>query len=99
MKTGMTLEAVSIVSGRDHRPYVQLRKDGEIFTQMSPGEARQYAMQIIEAAEAAQGDAFIVGFIQQRTGVEWEKATRVLVDYRDFRTHENSRAVDTGGDE
>lgn len=56
------LELQSGVSA-SHEPFVQLLVDGAVVTQMDPGQAREFARNLLEAAEAAEQDAFIYDWV------------------------------------
>ncbi len=58
-KSLATLEAVSIVAASDQKPYVQLKHNGKTLTQLDSNTARQFAMILLEAAEAAEQDALL----------------------------------------
>jgi hypothetical protein len=75
----------STVSHRTLEPLVTLRW-GLMRGQLSPDEARAHALLILEAAEAAQSDAFLVHFLKTKIGVqEIEKIAMVLSDMRAYR--------------
>lgn len=73
-------------------PFVQLLQDEQIIAQMSPEMARDHARAITEAAEAAEQDAFIVEFMQQRVGLDFDSAAKVLVDLRNFRAERTGKS-------
>ncbi len=60
------LFAESSVSRTTGEPRVQLSHDGRQFAQVSPDEARAWALNVLEAAEAAEQDAFLVAFHRDR---------------------------------
>lgn len=72
---------------RERQPYVQvLIEAADFMTQMSPAKARELAANLIEAAEAAEGDGFLVGFMTERVGVDDDRAiVSVLSDFREYR--------------
>lgn len=70
---------------RTRKPFVVLRW-GEMRGQLTPAAARQHALRIMEAADAAESDALLVRFLQQRVGIqEDEKAIAILSDFRAMR--------------
>jgi len=77
------LWATSLVSQSTKEGVVELRW-GNRKMQMSVAEARQHAMQVLEVAEAAETDAFLVAFFQQLDN-SFEGALRMLVKFREFR--------------
>jgi hypothetical protein len=72
------------VSYPDFRPFVTLRL-GDQRGQLDPAEARQHALLILEAADAAESDAFIVQLLEQRVDMRHDQIARVLADFRTFR--------------
>lgn len=84
---------------RERQPYVEvLIEAANWMTQMSPATARELAANLWEAAERAEGDGFLVTYIQQRVGVVDDRAiAAVLSEFREYR--EAQRGGDTfGGD-
>jgi hypothetical protein len=57
--------------------------------QLSPAEARIHAMKVLEAADAAEGDAFIFEFTRSRLGGDVPAAT-VLNEFRKWRDKRNT---------
>lgn len=74
----------SMVAHRDAKPYVTL-KLGDQVTQLEPGKAREIATWLIEAAEAAESDAFMVQFLAKDMDLGMEYAGRVLALFREQR--------------
>lgn len=66
-------------------PFIQLLLDEQIIAQLSPEMARDHARAILEAAEAAEQDAFIMAFAQKRIGLDFTQAGRLLMDFRAYR--------------
>ena len=73
-------------------PFVQLLLDEEIIAQLSPEQARDHARAITEAAEAAEQDAFMMAFAQEKIGLDFNTAGRVLVDFRNFRAERTGKS-------
>lgn len=63
--------------------------------QMSPVEARKIAMSILEAADAAESDEFIITFLTQKVGVDIEGAASVLGEFRQLRDEMRKRDSDS----
>jgi hypothetical protein len=81
-------KSITITSGygaNTRAPYVQMDHDG-ITAQMSPDEARQLARHIAEAAEAAEGDAFMVEFMRDKIGLDIKYTAGLLDQYRQWRS-------------
>lgn len=74
----------SMVANRNHQPYVTL-KLGDQATQMDPTEARRIAAWLLEAAEAAEADAFIVQFLSKDMDLGTDYAAAVLATFRKKR--------------
>jgi len=84
------IEARSVVSARNLEPYITvflLYDDGteEPVTQWTPEDAMHHARAVMETAEAAISDAFLVSFLTAKIGVTVEEAVRVLPDFRAWR--------------
>jgi hypothetical protein len=90
-----------ITSGFGHntrRPFVQMViQRADWMTQMSPEEARELAFNLLQAADGAESDGFLVSFLQERIGVESMNAiASILVDFREYR--EKSRQEQPRGE-
>jgi hypothetical protein len=66
-------------------PFVQLILDEKPIAQMTCEEARDHARAITEAAEAAEQDAFMIYFFQERLKATFDEAMKVLIEFRAFR--------------
>lgn len=79
----------SVSTGFGHRtqqPYVQvLIEAADFMTQMAPADARALAINLLQAAEAAEGDAFLISFLRQKVGAKDEAVAGILQDFRDWR--------------
>lgn len=85
-KKRMTLlETVSIVSARDRRPYVQLRRNGQTIAQMDLETARLFALTILEAAEAGEQDALLWDHLE-KMDLAGEAIGNFIADIREKRT-------------
>ena len=76
---------------QDGDPFVQLILDGEIIGQFSTDEAREHAHAMVEAAEAAEQDAFIVFYAKTRIGAKPKAAVKLLQDFREWRNMTTSK--------
>ena len=79
-----TIWVESLVSHRTGEPLVNVRW-GQENGQLSRDEAIQLAHQLIEAAEAAVSDAFLMQFLMQKVGAEPQAAVSILSEFRQFR--------------
>lgn len=74
----------------DRRPFVTVQY-GESITQMSPTQAREVALNILQGAEAAEGDAILVRFLD----LEPPQAAALLVGLRAARAARQHPATPT----
>jgi hypothetical protein len=81
---GGVLESVSGVSLFTGEPFVTLRW-GQNSGQLTPAEARELAMSILAAAEAAESDAAVVKVLRT-CGCADEAIAPFLRDLRDLRS-------------
>jgi len=72
-------------------PFVQLIRGDKVIAQMSPEQARDHGHAIIEAAEAAEQDAFIYDWVLNRVGSGQEQAAGLLVDFRKYRSERTNK--------
>lgn len=80
----LVLWASSGYGVKTRKPFVTIHwKD--VVEQLSPADARRFALSIIEAAEAADQDAFLFEWVKQVTGIDDAGATRLLIEYREWR--------------
>lgn len=76
---------------RDGEPFIQLIRNDQVIAQMSVAQAREHGLAILEAAEAAEQDAFLMHFAQDRLGVDQKIAAQILQDFRQFRRAETGK--------
>jgi hypothetical protein len=74
----------SLYGARTDAPLVKLMV-GTHETLMPPEKARQIAQWLIEAAEAAYSDAFLVRFCEQQIGASRAQAVPLIREFRTFR--------------
>ena len=79
----------SVSTGFGHRtrqPYVQvLIEAADFMTQMAPADARALAINLLQAAEAAEGDAFLISFLRRKVGANDEAVAGILQEFRNWR--------------
>ncbi len=85
-----SIEARSIVSGRNLEPYIQIVlvfEDGteEQVTQWTPAEAYHHAMCVLGCVEAANTDSFLVAFLTAKIGIELAQTGPILQEFREWR--------------
>jgi len=66
-------------------PFVQLIQGTAVIAQMSCEQARDHGHAILEAAEAAEQDAFIFDWVLNRVGAGASQAAGLLADFRKYR--------------
>ncbi len=59
---------------------------GQLRCQLSPEEARQHALIILGAADAAEGDAFLMRFAKEKIKLSDQAAAQLLVEFRSHRS-------------
>lgn len=86
------IEITTIVSARTHEPFVVLGW-GDERGQLTPTEARQHARRVLEAAEAADQDAFLFSWLRERIGAAEEHRYAVLAEFRAWRAKRDPEIV------
>lgn len=78
--------------GWKHRqPFVNVTVGAKDFhVQMSPAEARDLALNLLESAEAAEQDAFLFEWAQKEVGVDDAGAATLLAEFRKWREDRQS---------
>ena len=87
---GTKVNVTSMYGKSGRQPLVTLGWGDLMPRQMSPDEAREIARMLLEAAEAADQDGFIVEFAQRGLGQTEETAVCMLAAFREWR--EQARA-------
>lgn len=84
---GITLEVSSGFGHNTQMPYVQvLIQKADWMTQMSPEDARKLAFNLLQAADGAESDGFLVTFFRETIGIDDMRAVAsLLVEFRDYR--------------
>ncbi len=71
---------------RTQKPFVMVAVGEQGFmAQMSPDEARDLAMNLLQCAEAAENDAFLVTFLRKRVKANDQAIASILQDFREWR--------------
>ena len=87
-----------IVSNRDQQPYVQLSNEKGMIAQLSMGQARKIAMDILVMASRTEMDAMLHKFFRE----EFDKpeiANHAMVLFRDYRAELDQEKVEGKMDE
>jgi hypothetical protein len=85
-----TVHVHSGYGAQSRKPFVGL-SFGHASVQMAPNEAREIARHLLEAAEAAEGDGFLVEFVSETGGMELDEAANILFKFRDYREAQRQR--------
>ncbi len=69
------------------KPFVAITTHGkELQVQLSPREARALAMHLLQAAAAAESDAFLITFLRKKIGdIDHHLITSILHDCKNWR--------------
>lgn len=84
------ITGIMVTSGFGHntqQPFVQmLIQRADWMTQMSPDTARELAFKLLQAADGAESDGFLINFLRSRVGVEdMRTIATILVELREYR--------------
>lgn len=79
--------------GNTKRPFVELTF-GPVKTTMSTAKAREIALLLLESADAAESDGFLVEFMQTVMDGDARAATAVLMRFRAYRAKLRGEGVD-----
>ena len=74
----------SLVSHRNQRPRVDIQI-GQVHAQLDAEHAIEVARSIMNCAVGAYADAFLTWFLQDKVGLDLQRAAQVLVDFREYR--------------
>jgi hypothetical protein len=81
----MIITSASGYGANTRQPFVDLLIGDRKPIQLSPDEARSIARDLIEAAEAAEQDAFLVEWGAESFGGDRNAATVLLLEFRKWR--------------
>lgn len=70
---------------RNGEPFIQLILGVNVIAQMDLTQAREHALAVLESAEAAEQDAFLVAWVREHMSLEPHVAAGLLQDFRAFR--------------
>jgi hypothetical protein len=76
---------------RAGEPFIQLILGEKVIAQQSVTQAREHAMAILEAAEAAEQDAFLVHWVKSHMQAGEHAAAGLLQDFRNFRREQTGK--------
>jgi hypothetical protein len=78
------IQIETIYGAISRKPFVTF-KWGNMAGQLTPNEARAHALAILEAADAAESDAFIVKFLDDHLDAPPEASLVAMSEFRQFR--------------
>jgi hypothetical protein len=76
---------------RAGEPFIQLILGEKVIAQQSVQQAREHALAILEAAEAAEQDAFLVHWVKKVIGGNEAAAAGLLQDFRAWRREQTGK--------
>jgi hypothetical protein len=79
-----TIWVTTLVSSRTREGVVEFTW-GEKRAQLSVQEARDHALVVLECAEAAETDAFLVHFLENELKMDFDRAVGIMRSFRSFR--------------
>jgi hypothetical protein len=83
----------SIFGYHTRQGLVELQVGDQPRVQMEPVKARLVAQWLIEAAEAAEQEDFLVSFVMKLSGMPLEQAALILREFRQHRDREKSTSA------
>lgn len=82
-----------IVSHRDQQPYVQLSNEKGMIAQLSMGQARKIAMDMLVMASRTEMDAMLHKFMREQ--IQNEKAgNQMMILFREYRAELDQEIVE-----
>ena len=84
-----------IVSNRDKQPYIQLSNEKGMIAQLSMGQARKIAHDILVMCSRCEADAMVIKFFNNFE-LPSAAADQMLVEFRDFRAQLDQEVVEGG---
>jgi len=76
----------SIYGAKSKEPIVRIQYSDFFDVMVAPGDARDLASNLLQSAEAAEVDAFLVEFIAKVTDKPVEESAIVLQEFREWRS-------------
>lgn len=77
------LWAISLYGVKTKKGIVEIRIDNQV-VQVSPEEAREFALSVFHAADSAESDEFIMTWFESIGGKQIDP-TKLLLEFRKFR--------------
>lgn len=79
------IQVRSILGSDTGNPYVAMEIDGQEVFKVPVVKAREIAGMLLEAAEAAIGDAFFLTFLTDQIEIDLKRSMDILREYRRWR--------------
>jgi hypothetical protein len=76
---------------RAGEPFIQLILGDKVIAQQSVTQAREHALAILEACEAAEQDAFLVHWVRDHMEAGEAAAAGLLQDFRNWRREQTGK--------
>jgi hypothetical protein len=76
---------------REGEPFIQLILGEKVVAQQSVEQAREHALAILAAAEAAEQDAFLVYWLKTHVGADERAAAGLLKEFRNWRREKTGK--------
>lgn len=87
-----------IVAVRDGEPYIQLSNEKGMIAQLTMGEARQIALDILVQSARTEMDAMLVSWLVKDMDAPTEAAAAAMAHFRDFRAAADQEKVERTSD-
>ncbi len=84
MTKDLTYNVTSGYGANTKEPYVEVQAP-KLRVQMSPENARDLALNLLQAAEGAYTDAFLVEFLTEAVGMKLPETGSILREFRAWR--------------
>ena len=82
---------ISTIIGKDSNQALMQMEWGEQAAQLTPLQARQHALAILEAADAASTETVIMDWLQNTVGMDAEHAMGAMATLRDARAKSHGK--------
>jgi hypothetical protein len=83
-----------IVSHRDKQPYVQLSTEKGMIAQLTMGQARTIALDILQTCARSEADAMLLDFMTQSENFGEREGAALMQYFRDYRAKIDQEKVE-----
>jgi hypothetical protein len=84
----------AIVSSQNGKPFVQFACDISP-TQFTPAKAREIALMLLEAADASESDAVLMGYARDVLDLDQQASAKLLNQFRQYRETARGKAANS----